>query len=115
MWLQAQLYAQHDIPGPPSNNNYRVNVQHARHMPQIISHDGCLSSSTRVLLLQLGKRIQAVRKAKEWTQTDLAFHLDMNRGHTSDIDCGKREAGITTLQVIAQGLETTMAKLLKDL
>jgi hypothetical protein len=39
----------------------------------------------------------------------------MNRGHTSDIEQGKREAGIITLQVIARGLDTTMAKLLNGL
>ncbi len=74
-----------------------------------------MSSSTHVLLVQLGKRIQALRKAKGWTQTDLAVHLDMNTGHISDIERGKREAGIITLQVIAQGLDTTMAKLLRGL
>jgi hypothetical protein len=31
----------------------------------------------------------------------------------SDIEQGKREVGIITLQVIARGLDTTMAKLLK--
>ena len=74
-----------------------------------------MSSSTHVLLVQLGKRIQALQKAKGWTQTDLAVHLDMNRGHISDIEFGRREAGIITLQVIARGLDTTMAKLLKGL
>jgi hypothetical protein len=38
----------------------------------------------------------------------------MNRGHLSDIERGEREAGIITLQVIARGLDTTMANLLKD-
>ena len=79
------------------------------------SHDGCMSSGTHVLLAQLGKRIQTLRKAKGLTQTDLAVHLDLNRGHLSDIERGKREVGIITLQVIARGLDTTMAKLLKDL
>jgi transcriptional regulator with XRE-family HTH domain len=74
-----------------------------------------MSRSTHVLLVKLGKRIQVLRKAKGWTQTDLAVHLDMNRGHISDIERGKREAGIITLQVIARGLDTTMAKLLKGL
>ena len=74
-----------------------------------------MSSSTHVLLVQLGKRIQALRKAKGWTLTDLAVHLDLNRGHISDVERGKREAGIITLQVIARGLDTTMAKLLKGL
>lgn len=77
-------------------------------------HDGCMSS-THVLLVKLGKRIQALRKAKGWTQTDLAVHLDLNRGHISDIELGKREVGIITLQVIARGLDTTMAELLKGL
>ena len=46
---------------------------------------------------------------------DLAVHLDMNRGHLSDIERGKRAAEIITLQVIASGLDTTMANLLKGL
>ena len=74
-----------------------------------------MSRGTHVLLVQLGKRIQSLRKNKGWTQTDLAVHLDMNRGHISDIEQGKREAGIITLQVIARGLDTTMASLLKGL
>ena len=71
-----------------------------------------MSSGNHALLLQVGKRIQTLRKRKGWTQTDMAVYLDMNRGHISDIERGKREAGIITLQVIAVGLETTMSKLL---
>lgn len=74
-----------------------------------------MSSSNHALLAQLGKRIQALRKKKGWTQTDMAVYLDMNRGHISDIERGKREAGIITLQVIAKGLDTTMSALLRDL
>ena len=44
---------------------------------------------------------------------DLAVHPDMNRGHLLEIERGKREAGIITLQVIARGPDTTMANLLK--
>jgi transcriptional regulator with XRE-family HTH domain len=39
----------------------------------------------------------------------------MNRGHISDVEQGKREVGVIILQVIARGLDTTMAKLLKGL
>ena len=35
----------------------------------------------------------------------MAVNLDMNRGHISDIELGKREVGIITLQVIAQGFK----------
>ena len=74
-----------------------------------------MSSGNHALLVQLGKRIQALRKGKGWTQTDMAVYLDMNRGHISDVEQGKREVGVITLQVIARGLDTTMAKLLKGL
>jgi transcriptional regulator with XRE-family HTH domain len=45
----------------------------------------------------------------------MAVALDMNRGHISDIELGKREVGLITLQVIARGLNTTMDTLLRGL
>ena len=45
----------------------------------------------------------------------MAVYLDMNRGHLSDIERGKREAGLITLQIIATGLDTSMSKLLRGL
>ena len=78
-------------------------------------HHGAVSSGRHALLVKLGKRIQTLRKQKGWTQTDLAVLLDVNRGHLSDIELGKREPGIITLQVIARGLDTTMERLLKGL
>jgi transcriptional regulator with XRE-family HTH domain len=74
-----------------------------------------MSSANHALLIQLGRRIRKLRKMKGWTQTDMAVYLDMNRGHISDIERGKREAGLITLQVIAKGLDTTMSSLLRGL
>ena len=74
-----------------------------------------MSSGNHALLVQLGARIRKLRKQKNWTQTDMAVYLDMNRGHISDIERGKREVGLITLQVIAKGLDSTMANLLRDL
>lgn len=74
-----------------------------------------MSSEKSGLLAEVGKRIRALRVAKGWTQTDMAVNLDMNRGHISDIENGKREAGLITLQIIARGFGTSMSKLLKDL
>ena len=74
-----------------------------------------MSRGSHALLIKLGNRIKRIRKKKGYTQTDLAVHLDMNRGHLSDIERGKREAGIITLQVIARGLDTTMASLFRGL
>ena len=74
-----------------------------------------VSSANHALLVQIGKRIQLLRKRKGWTQIDMAVALDMNRGHISAIEQGKREVGIITLQVIARGLGTTMSELLRRL
>jgi transcriptional regulator with XRE-family HTH domain len=74
-----------------------------------------MSRGSHALLQELGNRIKRLRKKKGYTQTDLAVHLDMNRGHLSDIERGKREVGLITLQVIARGLDTTMFKLLRGL
>ena len=74
-----------------------------------------MSTAKSQLLVDLGKRIRELRDAKKWTQTDMAVYMGLNRGHLSDIETGKREAGLITLQVIARGLDTTMSDLLRDL
>jgi transcriptional regulator with XRE-family HTH domain len=74
-----------------------------------------VSRTKHALLVKLGSRIRRLRLKKQWTQTDMAVHLDINRGHLSDIETGKREAGIITLQVIARGLDVTMSNLLRGL
>lgn len=48
-------------------------------------------------------------------QTAFAAHLGINRGHLSDIELGKREAGVLMLQAIASGLKVSMSALLKGL
>jgi transcriptional regulator with XRE-family HTH domain len=45
----------------------------------------------------------------------MAIYLDLSRGHISDIERGKREVGIITLQIIARGFGMSMSRLLKGL
>ena len=45
----------------------------------------------------------------------MSVHLGISRNHLSDLEMGKREIGLLMLQVIARGLNTTMARLLKGL
>jgi len=68
-----------------------------------------------VTCVALGKRIRSLRQSKGWTQVEMAVHLGINRGHLADLEAGKREVGLLMLQVIARGLGTTMAKLLRGL
>lgn len=66
-------------------------------------------------LAELGRRIQKLRKQRGWTQVDMAVNLGMGRTHLSDIEQGKRELGVITLQIIAKGLNIRMSDLLKGL
>ena len=72
-------------------------------------------SSANLLFAELGKRIRALRRRKGWSQIEMAAYLDINRGHLSDLERGKREIGLLMLQVIARGLDTTMESLLRGL
>jgi transcriptional regulator with XRE-family HTH domain len=72
-------------------------------------------SSGNMVCIALGKRIVSLRRAKGWTQVEMAAYLGINRGHLSDLEKGKREIGLLMLQVIAKGLDTTMERLLKGL
>ncbi|HXY04586.1 MAG TPA: helix-turn-helix transcriptional regulator [Terriglobales bacterium] len=73
------------------------------------------SRSGNALFKKLGVRVRALRQAKGWTQVDMAAHLGIDRGHVSEIENGKRVINLLTLQTVASGLDTTMAKLLKGL
>jgi transcriptional regulator with XRE-family HTH domain len=74
-----------------------------------------MSSQNHATLVEIGRRIRDLRKLKRWTQTDMAVSLDIARTYISEVENGKRELGVITLQIIARGLGTTMSKLLSNL
>lgn len=62
---------------------------------------------------KLGVRIRALRKKRGWTQTELGVYCDeLSRVHISDLERGKREAGLYALRKIARALEITPSRLL---
>lgn len=64
---------------------------------------------------RLGARIRALRKAKGWRLIDLAQHSGIREVHLSYVERGTREVGLNTLAAIAQGLDVSLAELLKDI
>ena len=67
------------------------------------------------LTLVLGERIRKLRKQRNWTQADMEAHTNLDRGHISEMETGKRAITIVTLQIIARCFGTTMARLLRGL
>ena len=45
----------------------------------------------------------------------MAERLGIDRSYISDMECGKKNVCLPTLEIMAQGLETTISRLLRGL
>lgn len=69
----------------------------------------------RDVCLILGKRIRALRKDRGWRQIDLAVEARINENYVSDLEYGRKEACLRTLQSLATAFGLTISELLKDI
>ena len=63
----------------------------------------------------LGIRIRELRKSHNWRQIDLAEEAGIHENYVSDLEMGRKEVGLRTLQSIAKALRLTIAELLAGL
>lgn len=64
---------------------------------------------------RFGENVRAARKAKGWTQEDLAHESGLAPVQVSRIERGVREIRLTTLVRLVAALETSPSKLMHDL
>jgi transcriptional regulator with XRE-family HTH domain len=64
---------------------------------------------------ELGGRIRRLRVRKGYTQESFADKCGLHRNFMGAVERGEQNLTLKTLQVIATGLGTTMAKLLSGL
>ena len=67
------------------------------------------------LCLELGKRIRALRKKKQWRIIDLAAHAGLHEVYISQVERGLKEICVLALGSIAVALDTTASDLLKGI
>lgn len=67
------------------------------------------------LLRGLGERIAKRRRSRGISLERLAYEMGISKGNLSDIEHGKRDPRYTTLRAIAEGLELSLAQLLRDI
>jgi len=58
-------------------------------------------------------RLRRLRKARGWTQVRTAFGID--RSYISDMERGKKNVCLPTMEVLAQGFGISMAQLVRGL
>lgn len=65
--------------------------------------------------ITLGKRIRALRKARGWRQIDLAVEAQINENYVSDLEYGRKEVCLRTLQSLAHAFGIKTSELLIDI
>lgn len=73
-----------------------------------------LSFEDRALLRLLGEQIQGARERHGMTQEDLVERADLDRSHLAKIEAGTVNPSVLTLNRIARGLGTTLARLFES-
>ena len=64
------------------------------------------------ICVRFGRRLCQLREERGWDQADLAAHSGIGRTHISNLENGKEEAGLRTLEYLATSLELSVSDLL---
>lgn len=64
---------------------------------------------------RFGLRLRNLRKKKGLTQVELADYLGLRRTYVSDLERGKRNVSLLTMEVIARGFKLSVSQLLRGL
>jgi transcriptional regulator with XRE-family HTH domain len=64
------------------------------------------------ICIRLGRRLRKLRHQKGWTQAYMAAHTGIGRAHISNLETGKKEAGLRALEILADSFGLSLPKLL---
>lgn len=62
---------------------------------------------------KLGENIRRIRLAKDMTQGDLCRKLEIDRAYMSNVESGKKNPTLSTIERIAKALGVSIEKLIK--
>lgn len=65
------------------------------------------------ICVAFGERIRELRKRRGWRQIDLAEETGIHENYVSDLEAGKKEICLRTLQTLAGAFGLSAAELLK--
>jgi transcriptional regulator with XRE-family HTH domain len=71
--------------------------------------------SNKNITVRFGKRLRELRKQYGWTQVEMADSFGIDRSYISDMERGKLNVCLPTLEVLAQGFKITISEILRDL
>jgi XRE family aerobic/anaerobic benzoate catabolism transcriptional regulator len=69
----------------------------------------------RDICVALGERIRQLRTERGWRQIELAEESGLHENFVSDLEQGRKEACLRTLQTIAKAFDLSVADLLRNI
>ncbi len=67
------------------------------------------------ITVRFGRRLRTLRKEKGWTQVQMADALGIDRSYISDMERGKKNVCLPTMEVLAIGFGISLSKLVSRL
>jgi transcriptional regulator with XRE-family HTH domain len=71
--------------------------------------------STPNITARFGLRLRQLREKQGWTQVVMAEKVGIDRSYISDMERGKKNVCLPTLEVLGQAFGVTISQLLKGL
>jgi len=66
------------------------------------------------ICVRLGLKIRELRKRRKWSQIYLAVHTGLSRTFISDIELGRKEPCLRSLEILALGFELKLSDLFRN-
>jgi transcriptional regulator with XRE-family HTH domain len=71
--------------------------------------------STLNITARFGLRLRQLREKQGWTQVVMAEKVGIDRSYISDMERGKKNVCLPTLEILAQAFGLTISQVLKNL
>jgi transcriptional regulator with XRE-family HTH domain len=67
----------------------------------------------RDICIRFGKRVRELRKERGWRQLDLAEQAGISENYVSDLELGRKEVCLRTIESLSKALDTRIIELMK--
>ena len=67
---------------------------------------------SQTLQARFGERVRKLRKARGWSQEEMAERFGIDRAYVSHVERGTKNICLPTLDILAKGFEISLARLL---
>lgn len=69
----------------------------------------------RDICLRFGRRVRELRKERGWRQLDLAEQAGISENYVSDVELGRKEVCLRTIEALSKALDMDILDLMKGI